>query len=211
MKGGAPARPADTARLAARWAQQPAWTVLDTGFGEGLHFLQLWQCWRSHAQRPALLHYVAVLSPAEALALPRALAHAAPSSPQSAPLRDALASQCFGLEPGFHRLLLEGGQLSLTLCVGVLATVLARQDMQVDQVVAAAPALPWDKWQLKALARACKRGTELAFAGPQLPAAALLGDAGFVALVEAGREKSIGFDDHFGIGGLHGENDVVEV
>ena len=42
MNGGAPARPADTARLAARWAQQPAWTVLDTGFGEGLapfHFI----------------------------------------------------------------------------------------------------------------------------------------------------------------------------
>ncbi len=185
MNAGASATHAATRRMAACGAQQPAWTVLDTGFGKGAHFLDIWQAWRCQDQRPALLHYVGVLSPAEALALPLALKHAEPSQTESAPLLAALARQCFDLEPGFHRLLLEGGQLSLTLCVGELTTVLARQEMQADQVLAAAPEQPWDKWQLKALARACKRGTELLFCGPQWPTAALLGDAGLVRQADA--------------------------
>lgn len=141
--------------------------MLDTAFGDGHHFLQLWQRWREHAQRPALLHYVGVLSASQAAVLPAATAA-------------AIAQPGLALDPGFHRILLEDGQLSLTLCVGETLDVLPRQDMQADSVLAAAH--DWDKWQLKALARCCRLGTELLFHGPELPAAARLAETGFKQL-----------------------------
>jgi tRNA 5-methylaminomethyl-2-thiouridine biosynthesis bifunctional protein len=94
-------------------------------------------------------------------------------------LHDELARQCHDLEPGFHRLLLDAGRLSLTLCVGELASVLAHQDMQADSLLLAPHTPGWDKWQIKALARCCRRGARLLFGGPALPAAGLLADAGF--------------------------------
>lgn len=91
----------------------------------------------------------------------------------------ALAQPGLVLEPGFHRILLEDGQLSLTLCVGDPLTLLPRQEMQADTVLAKASA--WDRWQLKALARCCQRGAQVLFAGEAAPSEALLKEAGFVA------------------------------
>lgn len=149
------------------------WTVLDTGFGGGAFFLDLVKCWRSHPHAPGLLHYVGLVSAAQAVQLPRLLqASAAPDAAE-------LATLCYGLEPGFQRLLLADGQVSLTLCVGETWALLSQQQMQADSLLLACPAQPWDKWGLKALARCCKRGAQLRFDGPLLPAVQLLGDAGF--------------------------------
>lgn len=153
-------------QLAASWSSQARWTVLDTGFSDGQVFLQLWQSWRDHARRPAMLHYVGVLSQQEANGLPTLL--------------PMLAGQCYDLEPGFHRILLENGQLSLTLCVGDLSTMLSRQEMQADSLLIASPTSSWDKWRIKALARCCKRGAHLLFCGPQFPQTQLLEDSGMV-------------------------------
>lgn len=154
-----------TAHIAACWSGQTSWTVLDTGFADGHSFLQIWQSWRAHARRPELLHYVGVLSVAQAAALPAATV-------------EAITQPGLVLEPGFHRILLEDGQLSLTLCVGDALELLPRQEMQADCVLAAAH--DWDKWQLKALARCCRRGAQVVFGGAVLPTAALLKEAGFV-------------------------------
>lgn len=159
------------------WAAQRSWTVLDTGFGTGIPFLALWQHWRAHAQRPALLHYVGLLGADHALALAAALGRA---DTPFAPLAAQLAAHCYGLEPGFHRILLDGGQLSLTLCVGERPALLAQQELRADTLLAHAEGAGWDKWQLKALARCCRRGTQLVFGGAHLPDAHLLADAGFV-------------------------------
>lgn len=169
MSGPATALPPAVALVSQAWAAQARWTILDTGFGTGQTFLELWHRWRTHAQRPTLLHYVGVLSLTEAQQLPTSLGGA---------LGAALARQCYALEPGFHRLLLEDGQLSLTLCVGELHQVLAQQDMQAHSVLATAPGAAWDKWQLKVLARCCSRGAQLLFY-PQAPDDKLLNEAGF--------------------------------
>ena len=162
--------------IAAEWqAHSPgqaaaSWTVLDTGFGAATLFLPLLQHWRTQPLAPAMLHYVGVLSAAQAAALPTHLAAAGEAG---------LAGHCHDLEPGFHRLLLEDGRVSLTLCVGETFTLLGQQQMQADSLLLASPAQPWDKWQLKAVARCCKRGARVVFSGPLLPASALLDQAGF--------------------------------
>lgn len=186
MTAAATAQTSAIARMHAAWQLQangqplPSWTILDTGFGGGNTFLSLWQGWRAHASPPALLHYVGVLCAAQAAQLP-ALLRAAGAT--------ALANLCHDLEAGFHRLLLEDGQLSLTLCVGETGAVLDRQQMQADTVLLASPDQPWDKWQLKALARCCKRGAQLQFCGPLLPEPGLLADAG---LVVSGTDSTTG-------------------
>jgi tRNA 5-methylaminomethyl-2-thiouridine biosynthesis bifunctional protein len=152
--------------------------VLDTHFGSGASFLTVWQHWRTHPTRSAMLHYVGVLSASEAVALHAKLCDLT-DPPVHATLGRTLAQPCYGLLPGFHRILLEDGQLSLTLCVGERSDVLAQQDTQVDCLLTTASQQPWDKWQLKALARCCKRGTTCYFTGQQLPTPALLIDAGF--------------------------------
>ena len=167
------------------WSSQAQWTVLDTGFASAQVFLRLWQCWLSHSRRPALLHYVALLSVQEAVTLPERLLQPAANERAADPdhplaLAQTLAAQCYALEAGFHRILLAQGQISLTLCVGEAGTLLGRQEMRADCLLAASPAQAWDRWQLKALARCCKRGTQLQFCGPVLPDAQLLEEVGML-------------------------------
>ena len=167
------------------WVAQPASTLLLTGFNTGQRFITLWQHWRSHAQRPAMLHVVGLLSDAEMAALPAALRQAALDGDRAAAAL-LLADQCDGLDSGFHRILLAPGHVSLTLCVGERAAQLAQLIMQADCVWAEPPSMdvarnsPWDKWQLKALARLCRRGAALCFGGTEAPAREALRDAGFV-------------------------------
>jgi tRNA 5-methylaminomethyl-2-thiouridine biosynthesis bifunctional protein len=49
---------------------------------------------------------------------PEAVLNAAASHPELQPLAQQLASQCWGMLPGLHRLRFAGSRLSLTLCVG---------------------------------------------------------------------------------------------
>ncbi len=158
--------------------------MLDTCFGNGASFLKLWQTWRTHASRPARLHYVGVLSVTEAEQLQAALLESK-AEPDTHCLRSQLADHCYGLLPGFHRILLEDSQISLTLCVGTLSDSLAQQEMQVDCLLTTASGKSWDKWQLKALARCCKRGSHLYFFGDTPQNAALLMDAGFEPQIDA--------------------------
>ena len=130
-----------------------------------------------------MLHYVAVLSAAEATCLQQAL----PAHTGHLELAQPLAAQCYGLDGGFHRILLEQGRLCLTLCVGDLQQVLKQQAMQLDLVLASASAAGWDMWLLKALARHCQRGTTLLFAPNALPDTRLLQDAGFMLAAKEGQ------------------------
>jgi len=164
---------AAVARVAEAWATQSSEApsrILDTGFGAGAHFLALWQHWRSQHLRPRHWHYVGLLTAAQAQQLPLLLDGA---------LGRLLAVSCQDLEPGFQRILLEEGQLALTLGVGDSTTLLQHQEMACDQVLAATPLAGWDKWQMKALARCCHPGAQLLFCGAQLPARQLMSDAGF--------------------------------
>lgn len=147
-----------------QWQHLPAWRVLDTDFSSGQRFLSTWLAWRQDAERPRTLHYVAVSTQpcsAQDLLTPSA---ANPPNPLLAALAQALHRQWFGLLPGFHRFLLNHGQVILTLCLGNTLDMLRAQHFETDAVDlsdlhTSAADLPW---LLKALARCCRRGTTLA-------------------------------------------------
>jgi len=146
------------------WVGQPQWRILETGFGLGLNFLVTWQAWKADPQRPRLLHFVSTEAyPASADDLLRA----ASAHPELMPLAQQLHAQCWGLLPGVHRLVFEGGQVLLSLCIGDTKAVLREQHFEADSVYldgfspSKNPDI-WDIHTLKAVARCCRRGTRIA-------------------------------------------------
>lgn len=161
------------ARLPQAWALQPVWRILDIHF-DLPRLLALWQAWQADAQRPRVLHVVALTPQPPDLSVLQASA----PEPELQPLAQELARQWHGLLPGFHRLLLAQGQLELTLCVGALQPLLREQQFLADSVLFDAAA-PWDRWSVKALARCCRHGTLLACETLSPALAELLGQSGF--------------------------------
>ena len=145
-------------------AGRSSWCVLDTAFGDGGNFLAYCQQRRDDSEP----------------ACPAPLCGLLPALPEKG-WPDALAALCAGVGHGFHRLLLQDGQVSLTLCIGPLQAMLSELAMQADTVCMGASTEVWDKWAVKSLARLCHRGT------PTVPSPAAvchwkmdaLGDAGF--------------------------------
>ena len=150
--------------LPAAWASQPQWTVLETGFGLGLNFLVTWQAWKADPQRPLMLHFVSTEAyPASADDVLRA----ASAHPELLPFAAELHAQLWGLLPGFHRLVFEGGQVLLTLCIGDAKATLKQQQFEADSVYldGFSPQKNPDIWDIntfKAVARCCRRGTRIA-------------------------------------------------
>jgi tRNA 5-methylaminomethyl-2-thiouridine biosynthesis bifunctional protein len=150
--------------LPAAWAGQPQWCILETGFGLGLNFLVTWQAWKADPARPRLLHFVATEAhPASAADILRAAA----AHPELMPLAQQLQAQCWGLLPGLHRLVFEGGHVLLTLCIGDTQAVLREQHFAADTVYldGFSPSKNPDIWDLhtfQAVARCCRRGTRIA-------------------------------------------------
>lgn len=158
------------------WSQQTAWTVLDTDFQDGQHFLRIWQAWQRDPQRPRVLHYVGI-TPVVPLF-------------EAIPL---LAWHSEGLGPGFHRILLEEAKVSLTLCVGDVTTMLTEQVFQGDTLFVREPA---DRWEVQALARRCKRGSRFKMPSEPAPGTqALLQAAGF--RLNAPTSKAAGLEGCF--------------
>lgn len=146
------------------WAGQAQWRILETGFGLGLNFLAAWAAWRADPQRPRLLHFVSCEAwPVAAVDL----LHAAPPAPEITPLAAELAGQFDGLLPGLHRLAFEQGRVLLTLFIGDAQAALRKERPQADSVFLDGfdprrnPAM-WSEPLLKAVARCCHRGTQLA-------------------------------------------------
>jgi tRNA 5-methylaminomethyl-2-thiouridine biosynthesis bifunctional protein len=147
---------------------KPAWAaagvVLDTDFRHGQHFFQTWANWRQ-APGAGRLHYVALCPAAPGLS---ELALAAGPFWHTV-AQPQLESHWFGWLPGFHRVLLEDGRLTLTLCVGESRTLLKELRLHADQV-----RLNWPTelrhaatdsqalvWWLKSLAQSCRVGTQV--------------------------------------------------
>ena len=150
--------------LPAAWAGQAQWRVLETGFGFGLNFLVTWAAWRADEQRPRLLHFVSTeawpVSPADLL-------RATTAHPELAPLAEQLHAQWWGLLPGVHRLAFEDGRVLLTLYIGDAQEMLRQQAPTADSVYldGFSPSVNpeiWSAHTLKAVARCCRRGTQLA-------------------------------------------------
>ncbi|WP_419736657.1 bifunctional tRNA (5-methylaminomethyl-2-thiouridine)(34)-methyltransferase MnmD/FAD-dependent 5-carboxymethylaminomethyl-2-thiouridine(34) oxidoreductase MnmC [Pseudomonas sp. COR18] len=101
----------------------------ETGFGTGLNFLCAWQLFEQCAPQDARLHFVSVEKyPLSHADLQRALA----LWPELASFATALLEQYVAIHPGFQRLLLDNGRVSLTLLVGDALEQLPQLDARVD-------------------------------------------------------------------------------
>jgi len=150
--------------LPAAWAGRPDWRVLETGFGLGLNFLATWDAWRTDPRHSRLLHFASIEAwPVSAEDLVRSAKPFAPLMP----LAEQLADQWFGLTPGTHRLVFEGGQVLLTLFVGDVGDGLRQQPFAADSIFLdgfdpARNGAMWELQVLKGVARHCRRGTRAA-------------------------------------------------
>ena len=118
--------------LAERFAALPAGGQLvigETGFGTGLNFLCAWQAFEQHAAGDCRLHFVSVEKhPLTRADLQRALA----LWPELAEYASALLAQYVAVHPGFQRLTLAGGRISLTLLIGDALEQLSELDAAID-------------------------------------------------------------------------------
>lgn len=157
-----------------------SWHVLHTDFRQGQHLLQTWQAWLQDPQRPARLHYTAIAAcPPDRRSV---LDGAAALGPEAQALAASVAAELWGLLPGVHRICLQGEQLVLTLWVGDAGAQLRQQSSQADTLyLAAGPAIAdFDTHSVKALARHCRRGTQVVLASAPPTLLPLLQAAGFV-------------------------------
>ena len=198
--GTLPQRLLASCALPHTWAGLPAWTVLDTGFGVIAPFLHCWHSWQADINRPRMLHYVGMLSLAEAQQLPERARQTAQTVASWQPLADALALACADLGSGQHRILLAQGQLSLTLCVGDTAVLLLEQNFLANTLWVHPTDNHWDKWRIKALARCSQRGARLALdiMAPEAPA--WLAEAGYVEVQHDGPRLTACFQPRWSLG-----------
>ena len=170
------------------WAGQPQWCVLETGFGLGLNFLVTWAAWKADPLRPRLLHFVSTEAfPAGACDVLRN----AQSHVELLPFAQLLQRQLWGLLPGFHRLVFEGGRVLLTLCIGDAKAMLREACCAADSVYLDGfspqrnPDI-WDVHTFKAVARCCRRGTRVATWTVARSVRDALAQCGFVVTKVAG-------------------------
>ena len=135
--------------LAERFAALPEhsrFCIGETGFGTGLNFLCAWQCFEQHAPATARLHFVST----EKFPLtPDDLRQALALWPELAPWSGELLAQYDILTPGWHRFMLRGGRLTLTLLVGDALETLPELDARVEAwfLDGFAPAKNPEMWQ----------------------------------------------------------------
>ncbi|MDF0607033.1 bifunctional tRNA (5-methylaminomethyl-2-thiouridine)(34)-methyltransferase MnmD/FAD-dependent 5-carboxymethylaminomethyl-2-thiouridine(34) oxidoreductase MnmC [Neisseriaceae bacterium TC5R-5] len=121
--------------------------IAETGFGSGLNFLCAAACFIQYAPASTRLHFVSVekhpLSPAD---MQQALA----LWPSLQILAQELIAQYQLLAPGWQRLLLADGRITLTLLIGDVLERLPELDARVDAwfLDGFAPAKNPDMWQL---------------------------------------------------------------
>lgn len=79
------------------------------------------------------------------------------------PLAELLDAQLWGLLPGFHRLVFEGGHVLLTLCIGDVAKLLRQQQFEADSITLNSAVLVDSEllYAAKTIARLCKPATLL--------------------------------------------------
>lgn len=136
-------------QLAERFAALPPdgqFSIGETGFGTGLNFLCAWQHFLQHAPATARLHFISAEKyPLTAQDLSQALA----LWPELASQAQQLLRQYDVLSHGWHRFVLEGGRILLTLLVGDVLEVLPQLDARIDAwfLDGFAPSKNPDMWQ----------------------------------------------------------------
>jgi tRNA 5-methylaminomethyl-2-thiouridine biosynthesis bifunctional protein len=133
---------------------RPLLVIAETGFGTGLNFLTLWQAFSAFRQQHPLttlqrLHFISYEKyPLSAEDLDKALAH----WPELAAFAEELRQQWPLPFAGCHRLLLDGGRITLDLWYGDVTDLLPQSDPSLFQQVDAwfldgfAPSKNPDMW-----------------------------------------------------------------
>jgi tRNA 5-methylaminomethyl-2-thiouridine biosynthesis bifunctional protein len=115
--------------LPERWRARESFTVVETGFGLGLNFLVTCAAFLADERAPAHLHYVSVEKHPFAK---RDLAAALARHAELSPLAEALFAAWPLPLPGFHRLHLARGRVTLTLLFGDVQALLPRLEARAD-------------------------------------------------------------------------------
>ena len=115
--------------LPQRWQAARSFVIVETGFGAAVNFLCTWEAWRASAPPGARLHYISVEKhPFLHTDLKRTLAR----WPHCAGLASQLLEHYPPALPGFHRVLLDGGRVVLTLLFGDVVDVLPELTARAD-------------------------------------------------------------------------------
>lgn len=132
--------------LPERWRGRKAFTVCESGFGQGATFLACWQAWRLDPQRSERLHFISFEAHPFRLADLAQLHARLPEDVQD--IAAELRAQWPVLTPGIHRLDLAQGRLSLTLVLGPIEHYVREVQACVDAFFldGFAPRLNPDMW-----------------------------------------------------------------
>lgn len=165
-------------------------THLEIGVDDSQSFLRLWLAWRANPQRPRILHVVAIC-PAAYSNLTSNGPSAGPDHAALKPLAGLLDAQLWGLLPGFHRLVFEGGHVLLTLCIGDVVKVLRQQQFEADSINLNGAVLAGTELlhAAKAIARLCKPATLLTTSNNEAMQAALR-QCGFAVTTHLGEVEA---------------------
>lgn len=116
--------------LPERWRGQAAFTVCESGFGQGASFLACWDAWRRDPRRSKRLHFLSFEAhPFNVHDLATLHARLPPSVHD---LAAELRQHWPVLTPGLHRMDMAQGQLSLTLVFGPIAHFVHEVQASVD-------------------------------------------------------------------------------
>lgn len=174
--------------LPQRWARRDRFAILETGFGTGLNFLATWAAWRQDPARPMRLHFMSVEKhPFRGDDL--AILHA--RWPEFSDLSGELLANWPTLVPGFHRIVLDGGQVQLTLMLGDATDLLPNVQAGIDAFFldGFAPDRNADLWQpalFDAMSKLANTGAVAATYTVMGGVRAGLAQAGFVCEKRAG-------------------------
>ena len=142
--------------------------------------MAVWRAWREDPQRPTMLHYVGHITPTDYACHFGALLAGQCGDTEDAQHFHKLHLAVAERTPGIHRILLQEGQVSLTLCIGDSQAFLSDHRLFANTLWFEADGPQWNKWTAKALARVCTRGATLVAQLPTAPHAEWLYEAGFV-------------------------------
>lgn len=175
-------------RLHERLAHAHHFVVGETGFGSGLNFLALWELFLRVAPADARLHVFSVEKyPMEKHDMARV--HAL--FPEVERLGNALRAALPKPQPGFHRLHLAEGRITLTLLYGDGVDMLGQMQAKADAwfLDGFAPRLNPDLWNTQLatqVARLSAEGATLATFSTSTSVCAAFADAGFAVEKRAG-------------------------
>jgi tRNA 5-methylaminomethyl-2-thiouridine biosynthesis bifunctional protein len=177
-------------RLPERWGGRERFVILETGFGLGINFLTTWQTWRRDPRRCRRLHFVSVEKHPFSLQDLRTLHEQYPQVKEEAAELHALWPV---LVPGGHRLVFEGGAVTLTLFFADIKVLrdlrLAADAIYLDGFSPAKNPEMWSPQTLRAVSRVAARGATAATWSVASSVRAALEETGF----EVEKQPGFGF------------------